>query len=506
MSRLLIPLALAGICAALLIVTVRAGSFVAGGSDSSCYVLQAERWASGRLLDPDPLALQASWPDAERAFAPAGHFPAPRVRGAIAPICPSGLSMLMAPFRAAGGRTAMFLLFPLCGMLLVIGTFLLGNRLHPGVGLASALVIAANPIVLYQVVQPMSDVPAAAFWTLALAMAVCREPRGPLLAGMWAAVAILVRPNLLPLGFVIGVYLLVQPDRFWRERVAHAAAYAVPCAAGCVAVALVQWRFYGSPLASGYGAVGDIFAFAHVAPNVSRYGTWLAETQTPLVLLVLAAPFALPRAFALLGLAFTIAAAAVYLPYLVFEDWSYVRFLLPAMPVLTVLLLGTVSSLVQRLSARHGATVVSVVALALALHGVWAARSHQAFALRQLESVYARTGGEVDRRLPRNALVVTSRYSGSVRYYAGRETLVWDVLDPASLDRAVAFAHAHGLAPFFMLDSGEEEAFRMRFAGSDLARLDWPPRIEIAPQVRIYEPAARERYQRGESIATEYVR
>ena len=62
------------------------------------------------------------------------------------------------------------------------------------------------------------------------------------------------------------------------------------------------------------------------------------------------------------------------------------------------------------------------------------------------------------------------------------------------------------VAPFFMLDSGEEEAFRMRFAGSDLARLDWPPRIEIAPQVRIYEPAARERYQRGESIATEYVR
>jgi len=506
MPRLLIPLALAGICAALLLATARFGSFVAGGSDSSCYVLQAERWASGRVLDPDPLALRASWPDAERAFAPAGHVPAPPVRGAIAPICPSGLSMLMAPFRAAGGRTAMFLLFPLCGILLVAGTFLLGHRLHPGVGLASALVIATNPIVLYQVVQPMSDVPAAAFWTLALAMAVGREPRGPLVAGIWAAVAILVRPNLLPLGVVIGVYLLVQPDRFWRERVAHAIAYAIPCAAGCATVALVQWRFYGSPLASGYGAVGDIFAFAHIAPNVSRYGVWLAQTQTPLVLLVLAAPFVLPRAFALLGLAVAAAVAAVYLPYLVFEDWQYVRFLLPAMPILTVLLLGTVAVMVQRVSARQVSTVLGVVAVALAAHGVWMARSHQAFALRRLESVYARSGDEVARRLPSNALVVTSRYSGSVRYYAGRETLVWDVLDPASLDGAVAFARAHGLEPFFMLDSGEEEAFRMRFAGSELARLDWPPRIEIAPQVRIYEPGARERYQRGESIATEYVR
>jgi hypothetical protein len=93
-----------------------------------------------------------------------------------------------------------------------------------------------------------------------------------------------------------------------------------------------------------------------------------------------------------------------------------------------------------------------------------------------------------------------------VRYYAGRETLVWDVLDPASLDRAVAFGRTQGLEPFFMLDSGEEEAFRLRFAGSDLARLDWPPRIEIAPQVRIYEPGTRERYRRGEPIATEYVR
>ena len=79
MPRLLIPLALAGISAALVFVTVSFGSFVAGGSDSSCYVLQAERWASGRLLVPDPLALQADWPDAERSFAPAGHFPAPCV-------------------------------------------------------------------------------------------------------------------------------------------------------------------------------------------------------------------------------------------------------------------------------------------------------------------------------------------------------------------------------------------------------------------------------------------
>jgi len=506
MPRLLIPLALAGICAALVIVTARFGSFVAGGSDSSCYVLQAERWASGRLLEPDRLAQQAPWPDAARAFAPAGHVPSATVPGAIVPICPSGLSMIMALFRAAAGRAAMFLVFPLFGVALVWATFLLGARLHAGVGLASALVIASNPIVLYQVVQPMSDVPAAASWTLTLAVVTGSGARAALLAGVCAAAAILIRPNLLPLGVVVGMYLLLRPISSWRERLREAGAYAAPCAVGCVAVALIQARFYGSPLASGYGAAGDIFALAHVPTNVPRYGAWLLEAQTPLVLLVLAAPFLLPRAFAALCLAFAGVTLVVYLPYLVFEDWPYVRFLLPAMPALTVVLLGTVAAMVQRVSRRQASAVLGVAAVALAVAGAWTARRHQAFALRQLEAVYASTGAAVARRLPPNALVITSRFSGSVRYYAGRETLVWDALDPASLDRAVAFGRDHGLEPFLLLDSGEEAAFRARFSGSEVARLDWPPRMEIAPQVRVYEPAARERYLRGDSIVTEYVR
>jgi len=197
---------------------------------------------------------------------------------------------------------------------------------------------------------------------------------------------------------------------------------------------------------------------------------------------------------------------AVYLPYLVFDDWSYVRFLLPAMPALTVLLLGTGAAIVQRVSMRQVSTVLGAAAVALAVAGVWTARRQHAFALRQLESVYASTGDAVARRLPAHALVITSRFSGSVRYYAGRETVVWDALDPASLDRAVAFARSRNLEPFFMLDSGEEAAFRARFRGSDLARLDWPPRFEISPQVRIYEPGARERYLGGERVVTEYVR
>src|SRR4029079_12536482 len=81
------------------------GTFAVGGSDSYCYVHQAEGWASGKLQVVDPIAVAAPWPDAPRTFAPAGHIPSPTVRGAHVPICPAGLSMIMAP--ALGGGAAL---------------------------------------------------------------------------------------------------------------------------------------------------------------------------------------------------------------------------------------------------------------------------------------------------------------------------------------------------------------------------------------------------------------
>jgi len=506
MRRLMPGLALAAICAALLAVAARAGSFVAGGSDSYCYVHQAERWASGRLLVPEPLAVAAPWPDAPLTFAPAGHRPSPTVPGAVVPICPPGLSLLMAPFLIAGGPVAMFLVIPLCGAALVVGTYLLGSRVSRGVGLASAAVTAASPIVLYQVIQPMSDVPAAAFWVLALAAATSSARQGPALAGVCAGLGILIRPNLLPLGVVIGIYLLTRPGPAWRARGLHASVYAAGCAVACLAVLLVQRHFYGAPFTSGYGGLAEIFAADHVAPNAARYLTWLVQSQTPLVVLALASPVVLPRAFAVLCVSFCAVTIGVYLPYLVFEDWSYVRFLLPAIPVLSVLMLGTVAALAARAGGRWRAVALALVAAVLVAWGIRTADARQTFQLANLESVFARSGDVVATRLPGNAIVITSRYSGSVRYYGGRRTIVWDALDPAWLDRVVSYSRERGFDPYFLIDSSEEAGFRQRFPGSAVARLDWPPLIEIAPQVRIYRPADREPYLRGEAPPTEYVR
>src|SRR5688572_30931781 len=135
---------LARVIGALLFTAIRWGSWVAGGSDSYCYVHQAERWADvfgqlarGRLASlqvPEPLALDAPWPDAERAFAPSGHVPSPTVPGAIVPICPSGLSIAMAPFVLASGPRAAFYVLPLFAAVLVAATAVVARGLGPRSG------------------------------------------------------------------------------------------------------------------------------------------------------------------------------------------------------------------------------------------------------------------------------------------------------------------------------------------------------------------------------------
>src|SRR5687767_4985550 len=104
--------ALALLLATVAAVSIRWGSFVAGGSDSFCYMYQAERWAAGRLQVVEPLALRAPWPEAPLSFAPAGHIPSPTVPGAVVPVCPVGLSMAMAPLMLLGGPRAAFLAIP----------------------------------------------------------------------------------------------------------------------------------------------------------------------------------------------------------------------------------------------------------------------------------------------------------------------------------------------------------------------------------------------------------
>lgn len=510
------------ILAALVIVTVtvswRWGSHVAGGSDSYCYVHQAGVWAealtfSGPLQPIEPLVAEVPWPDAALTFTPVGHAPSPTVPGAIVPVCPSGLSIVMAPLVAAGGPRAAFLVLPFFAALLVLATYAAGARFGIPVGLGAAVLIAASPIFLYQSVQPMSDVPAAALWVTAVACATGTGRRRLVLAGLAASGAILMRPNLLPLGVVIGAFLLARPERTWRQRFEEAVTYASACAPGCAAVALIQWTFFGSPFSSGYGSFDSLFTTATMWPNLTRYASWLWQSHTAFIVLAFAAPLLLPGALSTTMLAMFAVNLLLYLPYLVFEDWSFLRFLLPTIPLLLILLVAVVESALRRAGpVRPARALRSHAALALVVAGLaWLfvaeARQGNAFRLQAMEARFERAGEFVGERLPGNAIVLAAWETGSVRFYGGRKTIDWTALEPAWLERAIADLRTRGYEPFLLFERSEESAFRERFAAaSPLGALDWPPAYEVAAQVRIFRPDDRDRFLTGALPPTEYVR
>ena len=121
----------------------RWGTYAAGGSDSSCYALMADAFASGALQPTSELAAQVPWPDAARTFTPGGFVPSETNPSASAPVCAPGFSLLLAPLIAVGGLDAAFVLTPIAGALLVWLTFVAGRRLAGPIAGAMAAVLIA---------------------------------------------------------------------------------------------------------------------------------------------------------------------------------------------------------------------------------------------------------------------------------------------------------------------------------------------------------------------------
>jgi hypothetical protein len=467
----------------------------------------------GRLVQDDPLAFTLARRFSPRLFAPLGYVPG-EARGSIVPLYPPGLPMAMAAAGLAFGREAIFLVVPVCGGLLVYFAYalgrLIGDRLS---GLAAAGLVAAHPSFHYQVLQPMSDVPAAAAWTAALVFASRSGGKGPaLVAGLAASAAVLIRPNLTPLAAAVA--LLAHLCR--RPRSAgRVAAFAAGLAPGVVTIAAVNHALYGSPFVSGYGDVGGYFSAAHVPLNLARYPRWLVETQGPLVFLALLAPLAWrrralaepgePRPALLALLTFGATLTTIYLFYLPFEDWSYVRFLLPGLPLAMALALAS-----ARTSLRRLATALRV-ALPAALVGgpvPGASREKGVLGLSFVEERYVTVARYVARALPERTAFICVVHSGSLRYYAQRETLRFDWLEGGRLEPLLERLERRGYRPYILLEEREEAPFRDRFAAATrLGALDWPPvaRMESPEVVSIWDPRDRTRHRRGEVLATERI-
>jgi hypothetical protein len=234
------------------------------------------------------------------------------------------------------------------------------------------------------------------------------------------------------------------------------------------------------------------------------------ETQTPLPLLAMLAPLVCPRprrALCWLALAVAGTVTAVYLLYRPFPEWWYIRFLLPALVMALALASVVVVRFLERLPGATGPLVGAAFATVLAIHGIRTALDRQAFDLHDLEARFRHAATVVRDRLPASTVVITVWDSGSIRYHAGSEAVLWDSLDPRWLDRAVEWLQARGRSPVILIERWEEPLFRQRFGQhAALGGLDWPPRFDIERQVRIFDPTDRPRYLAGELVPTEHVR
>ncbi len=492
-------------------VGVLRGTYAAGGSDSSCYALMAEAFASGDLMPTSALVSQVPWPSAPKTFTPGGFVPSQTHPSASAPVCAPGFSVLLAPVVAVGGRDALFWVTPLAAALLVWMTFVAGRALAgPLAGAMAAVLVAASPPVLYQAVQPMNDITTAALW---MATFVALIQRRWTLAGLCCGLALLVRPNLLPLGIVAGLFVMRDSGLGIRS---------LKFAAGVLPFALVVlWlnnELYGSPLRTGYGSPGRLFGFSVLSTNASRYIGWLIETHTPFPLLAFASPFVVAhekRKDVGLGLGVILVTCFIYFLYTPFDHWSYLRFLLPAVTLMLVFasaaMVRVLESLLGPAKAGHHLrashyVLIGAVTGVLAMLYVRTAAERHAFALQFLEQRYRSAGIFVRDRLPEGAVVLSVWDSGAVRFHGRKEALTWEGLDPSWLDRSLGWLEQRGRRPYILVETWEEPGFRGRFGShSDIGKLDWPPSYEIDRVVRIYDPQERARYHRGEPVDTEFV-
>lgn len=459
---------------------------VAGGSDSYGYISQADLWLEGNLLIDQPWVEQAEFASRRPAFAPLGY----RARNedfVIVPTYPPGLPLLFAGAKAVAGQEGLFWVVPLLGGVLVLATSGVARRVAPpGAALIAAWLIATCPVMIFMIVSPMSDVAVAALWMSACYLLLRPGLLPSAAAGLVAAVAVLVRPNLAFVAALLAIWPLwraFRPPARRGRALLDGVAFGLCVSLGAIAVALFNQHLYGSAVESGYGDLSEAFARAHLWPNLVKYTSWLVESQTMaaaagLVALFLPSrrlwPDADHRRFLLVSASIVASVWFVYCLYIEFDAWWFLRFMLPALPFIAIGS-GAVATALWRTGGGATRIAVALAVIFVVLLQIRFAVDSGAHEFWRGERRYVSIGRMVGATTPGDSVIVSMQHSGSIRYYGGRMTLRFDNLHADALDDAVAWMTGRGLAVYLLAEEWEVTMFRERFAGqTTLDRIDTP--------------------------------
>ncbi len=427
------------------------------------------------------------------SFSPIGYRPGLTDDDAwsLVPIYSPGLPLFMAAGKVIGGQEGMFWVVPILGGLLVLATFGIGRRLGASrAGLVGAFLLATSPAVLFNFMDPATDVAVAGAWIVAFYFLLGESRWSAVLAGLASAVAILIRPNLSFEAGVLGLWYLLRAWRTgeWRRELQRACLFGMGVAPGIAAVAAIYAYLYGSPSVSGYGTFASQFKSVNILPNAPRYAGWFIYAHTPAALAGLVS-LAVPLkslwpgvkdrlVFVVIGL-FVSLLVLEFLSYLVFDAWWNLRFIIPCLPFIMIGI-GAVVTAAVNAAARPIRPFVALAAVGLvAVLGVRdlrVAAREGAFDLWRQERRYVSAARLTRRVTDSTSVIYCMQHSGSLRYYAGRLTLRYDQIDRDWLDRSLTWLEAQGVHPYLLLEDWEIPQFKEHFAGAQaLALLDGAP-------------------------------
>ena len=424
---------------------------------------------------------------------------------------------MFAPLMAVGGELAVHVVPPIMGGILIWATAdLAGHIAGPKARIVAAMLMATSAIAMLMATQPMSDIPAAALWLLAVALVVRARTLAAAAAGLAISLAILTRPNLAPLA-IVPVLLA------WNVgRTAHAVRAALVAIGAVGGVGLLMWTqqvLYGSPLASGHQGIEQLFAFSHVPDNVWRYSQWYMEAHTPAILLAAAAPimfwgystqYPLRRPVVIVLMTFALLVYLAYLPYFPYSEWPFLRFMLPALAALYALTGSVVARAADYLPAVARWPVVTLFIVVVAGMQLQQALAKHVTEQGRWTARVSLAGHYLDQALPHNALVITYFHSGSISFYTGLPILRPDLVPAAELDMIVEKLSAAGYRIFLLLDDEMERAGLLaKFPNtSSFGTLEWPPRARIGTYGRLdlFELTDRKRHADGVRWPTDVIR
>lgn len=468
---------------------------VAAGSDASGYVSEADRWLSGPLKPPQPWVGSVPWANAAWSFTPLGYVPIQTVPPfAQAPTYSPGLPLMMAGAKAIGGHAALFWVVPLCAAVLVLATYGVGLRIGGStVGIIAAWMVATSPIICFIMALPYSDVPAGAAWTAAFFF-LLGEGAWPLVAaGLCSGLAILIRPNIAFLAPILGLWLLVRPaatgQRSLRRRLIDGLVFGISVVPGVLVLMSIYRYLYGSPLVSGYGGFSYMFARENILPNVRFYLSQMIDVQATFTVVGVAG-LVLPgiwrstfaRRAMWIGALLVAALAGEYFAFLVFADWTSLRFFIAAWPVLAIAFGGVTARLIERGPQGIGLVAAAAV-IFLGVLGLRRADQLAAFDLWHGNRRYVAGAMIVHDLAPPNSAVFCMEHSGAVRYYSGLMPVRYDMFEAGAIDSSVQWLADSGVHSYAVLDDWEVPKVRERFAGANVAHaLDVPVVIYHAYQ------------------------